>query len=152
MQNSYPSQSDQTFNPKQHPLSWLLGKRKKLGDIRKSSDESQSVTFKVWVRKGEKSEMLQYMWKTKQTVMAAVIEGDVKKNLLDRTEAEKVFRPWWDTLEDYLLNILIVIGMKVMERLSRLLVDIYYNLFLLLCDNIEIWIYLNTVYLFFTSH
>ena len=42
--------------------------------------------------------------------MAAVIEGDVKKNLLDRTEAEKVFRPWWDTLEDYLLNILIVIG------------------------------------------
>ena len=39
--------------------------------------------------------------------MAAVIEGDVKKNLLDRTEAEKVFRPWWDTLEDYLLNILI---------------------------------------------
>ena len=43
-------------------------------------------------------------------VMAAVIEGDVKKNLLDRTEAEKVFRPWWDTLEDYLLNILIVIG------------------------------------------
>ena len=42
--------------------------------------------------------------------MAAVFEGDVKKNLLDRTEAEKVFRPWWDTLEDYLLNILIVIG------------------------------------------
>ena len=45
--------------------------------------------------------------------MAAVIEGDVKKNLLDRTEAEKVFRPWWDTLEDYLLNILIVIGRSV---------------------------------------
>ena len=42
--------------------------------------------------------------------MAAVIEGDVKKNLLDRTDAEKVFRPWWDTLEDYLLNILILIG------------------------------------------
>ena len=45
--------------------------------------------------------------------MAAVIEGDVKKNLLDRTDAEKVFRPWWDTLEDYLLNILIVIGRSV---------------------------------------
>ena len=42
--------------------------------------------------------------------MANVFEGDVKKNLLERTEAEKVFRPWWDTLEDYLLNILIVIG------------------------------------------
>ena len=57
-------------------------------------------------------------------VMAAVIEGDVKKNLLDRTEAEKVFRPWWDTLEDYLLNILIVIGMQV----SKHLVDIDYHL------------------------
>ena len=55
--------------------------------------------------------------------MAAVIEGDVKKNLLDRTEAEKVFRPWWDTLEDYLLNILIVIGTQV----SKLLVDIDAN-------------------------
>ena len=42
--------------------------------------------------------------------MASVFEGDVKKNLLERTEAEKVFRPWWDTLEDYLLNILIVLG------------------------------------------
>ena len=59
-----------------------------------------------------------------EKVMAAVIEGDVKKNLLDRTEAEKVFRPWWDTLEDYLLNILIVIGMQV----SQLLVDIDANL------------------------
>ena len=42
--------------------------------------------------------------------LAGVFEGDVKKNLLERTEAEKVFRPWWDTLEDYLLNILIIIG------------------------------------------
>ena len=41
---------------------------------------------------------------------SSVFEGDVKKNLLERTEAEKVFRPWWDTLEDYLLNILIVLG------------------------------------------
>ncbi len=42
--------------------------------------------------------------------MTHLFEGDVKKNLLERSEAEKVFRPWWDTLEDYLLNILIVIG------------------------------------------
>ena len=42
--------------------------------------------------------------------MANMFEGDVKKNLLERTEAEKVFRPWWDSLEDYLLNILIVLG------------------------------------------
>ena len=44
---------------------------------------------------------------------SSVFEGDVKKNLLERTEAEKVFRPWWDTLEDYLLNILIVLGQPV---------------------------------------
>ena len=42
--------------------------------------------------------------------MAGEIEGDVKKTLLDRTDAEKVFRPWWDTVEDYLLNILIGLG------------------------------------------
>ena len=45
--------------------------------------------------------------------MTHLFEGDVKKNLLERSEAEKVFRPWWDTLEDYLLNILIVIGQSV---------------------------------------
>ena len=38
------------------------------------------------------------------------LDGDVKKTLLDRSEAEKAFRPWWDTVEDYLLNILIAIG------------------------------------------
>ena len=37
-------------------------------------------------------------------------EGDVKRSLLDRTDAEKVFRPWWDTLEDMLLNTLIALG------------------------------------------
>ena len=56
--------------------------------------------------------------------MAAVIEGDVKKNLLDRTEAEKVFRPWWDTLDDYLLNILIVIGRTVLGYLLNILIFI----------------------------
>ena len=48
--------------------------------------------------------------KPKIKKMTHLFEGDVKKNLLERSEAEKVFRPWWDTLEDYLLNILIVIG------------------------------------------
>ena len=42
--------------------------------------------------------------------MTSEIEGDVRKTLLDRTDAEKVFRPWWDTVEDYLLNSLIAIG------------------------------------------
>ena len=27
-----------------------------------------------------------------------------------RSKAEKVFRPWWDTLEDYLLNSLVLLG------------------------------------------
>ena len=50
-------------------------------------------------------------WKLQQVGrMASEIEGDVKKTLLDRTDAEKVFRPWWDTVEDYLLNILIGLG------------------------------------------
>ena len=47
--------------------------------------------------------------------MTHLFEGDVKKNLLERSEAEKVFRPWWDTLEDYLLNILIVIGQSIIS-------------------------------------
>ena len=47
--------------------------------------------------------------------MAGVFEGDVNKKLLERSEAEKVFRPWWDTLEDYLLNILIVLGQIILH-------------------------------------
>ena len=27
-----------------------------------------------------------------------------------RSKAEKVFRPWWDTVEDYLLNSLVLLG------------------------------------------
>jgi hypothetical protein len=38
------------------------------------------------------------------------IERDVKQNLLDRSKAERVFQPWWDALEDYVLTILIGIG------------------------------------------
>ena len=39
-----------------------------------------------------------------------VMAKDAKKSLLDRSDAEKVFRPWWDHVEDYLLNTLLVIG------------------------------------------
>ena len=49
--------------------------------------------------------------------MASEIEGDVKKTLLDRTDAEKVFRPWWDTVEDYLLNILIGLGKNIKKSI-----------------------------------
>ena len=38
------------------------------------------------------------------------LDGEVRRSLLDRNEAEKAFRPWWDTLEDTLLNTLIALG------------------------------------------
>ena len=38
------------------------------------------------------------------------IEGDMKRSLLDRPDAEKVFQPWWDSVEDYLLNSLLALG------------------------------------------
>ena len=40
----------------------------------------------------------------------AALDGDVRKSLLDRTDAEKAFRPWWDAIEDLLLNTLIGLG------------------------------------------
>ena len=46
------------------------------------------------------------------------IEGDVKKSLLDRPDAEKVFQPWWDSVEDYLLNILIALGIQQYSSLA----------------------------------
>ena len=38
------------------------------------------------------------------------LEQDLKKQILGRSKAEKVFRPWWDTVEDYLLNCLVLLG------------------------------------------
>ena len=48
-----------------------------------------------------------------ESIMAmAALDGDVRKSLLDRTDAEKAFRPWWDTIEDMLLNTLIGLGKR----------------------------------------
>ena len=47
------------------------------------------------------------------------LDGDVRKTLLDRTDAEKVFRPWWDTIEDMLLNTLIGLGKTHMLHLRK---------------------------------
>ena len=47
------------------------------------------------------------------------LDGDVRKTLLDRTDAEKVFRPWWDTIEDMLLNTLIGLGKTHMLHLRN---------------------------------
>ena len=53
-------------------------------------------------------------------MMAAMaLDGDVRKSLLDRTDAEKVFRPWWDTIEDMLLNTLIGLGKQVATHFNR---------------------------------
>ena len=41
------------------------------------------------------------------------MDGELRKSLLDRTDSEKAFRPWWDTLEDTLLNTLIALGKNV---------------------------------------
>ena len=41
-----------------------------------------------------------------------------------RSKAEKVFRPWWDTLEDYLLNSLVLLG-EAQAQLSLYLQSIY---------------------------
>jgi len=45
--------------------------------------------------------------------MAATFEQDLKKKL-GRSKAEKVFRPWWDEVEDTLLNTLVILGMKIL--------------------------------------
>ena len=43
---------------------------------------------------------------------AMALDGELRKSLLDRTDSEKAFRPWWDTLEDTLLNTLIALGIN----------------------------------------
>ena len=71
------------------------------------------------------------------------LDGDVRKTLLDRTDAEKVFRPWWDTIEDMLLNTLIGLGKTNMlhlrknisyKKLFHVLYYIYYtNVHIIVC-------------------
>ena len=48
-----------------------------------------------------------------QDYSMATLEADLKKQILGRPKAEKAFRPWWDTLEDYLLNSLVLLGTYV---------------------------------------
>lgn len=47
------------------------------------------------------------------------LDGEVRRSLLDRTDAEKAFRPWWDTLEDTLLNTLIALGKSFLALISH---------------------------------
>ena len=53
------------------------------------------------------------------------IEGDVRRSLLDRPDAEKVFQPWWDSVEDYLLNTLIALGGDL--NIKMVLLDFFHH-------------------------
>ena len=69
------------------------------------------------------------------------LDGDVRKTLLDRTDAEKVFRPWWDTIEDMLLNTLIGLGKTHMLHLRK---NISYETFCIIYITLNIGIFLYT--------
>ena len=36
--------------------------------------------------------------------------GDLVTHVLGRTDAEKAFRPWWNTSQDYLVYALVTLG------------------------------------------
>ena len=42
--------------------------------------------------------------------MATVVGAKVAASVLGRSDAEKAFRPWWDTFEDQLIYGLICLG------------------------------------------
>ena len=60
------------------------------------------------------------------TLVSTSLEQDLKKQILGRSEAEKTFRPWWDTLEDYLLNALVLLGKHLIICVEMV---IYFELF-----------------------
>ena len=72
--------------------------------------------------------------------MAALMDGELRKSLLDRTDSEKAFRPWWDTLEDTLLNTLIALGKNViffilkMSILTKFSVSPWFSFLLFLTE------------------
>ena len=61
------------------------------------------------------------------TLVSSSLEQDLKKQILGRSEAEKTFRPWWDTLEDYLLNALVLLGKHLIICVEYLYIFSYYS-------------------------
>ena len=61
------------------------------------------------------------------TLVSSSLEQDLKKQILGRSEAEKTFRPWWDTLEDYLLNALVLLGKHLIICVEYLYIFNYYS-------------------------
>ena len=52
--------------------------------------------------------------------MAALVGAKVASFVLNHSEAEKAFRPWWDNFEDQLIYGLILLGMKMHIIISKL--------------------------------
>ena len=52
--------------------------------------------------------------------MAALVGAKVASFVLNHSEAEKAFRPWWDNFEDQLIYGLILLGMKAHMIISTL--------------------------------
>ena len=44
------------------------------------------------------------------------LSGKVSQSILDRTDAEKVFCPWWDGLEDIVLKALMGLGKSYIQK------------------------------------
>ena len=44
----------------------------------------------------------------------AVVGGALLEKFIGTSEAEKAFQPWWDTVEDFLVYGLIMLGKKVL--------------------------------------
>ena len=89
--------------------------------------------------------------------MAALMDGELRKSLLDRTDSEKAFRPWWDTLEDTLLNTLIALGKNViffilkMTILTKFSVSPWFS-FLLFLTETTAWFINSILYQNVSSH
>ena len=49
----------------------------------------------------------------------AALGGELSRKILTHSDAEKAFRPWWDTLEDNLLYAFVILG-KIFQFSSRL--------------------------------
>ena len=43
----------------------------------------------------------------------AALGGDLRKQILGHSDAEKAFRPWWDNLEDGIMYSLVVMGKEI---------------------------------------
>ena len=55
----------------------------------------------------------------------AALGGELSRKILTHSDAEKAFRPWWDTLEDNLLYAFVILG-KIFQFSSRPFLNVGY--------------------------